>query len=177
MTDSYKFGGTLSRRLFTLGLVATGTLISGKKAYAHRERYTLTEVEWEDNPGSLYVTHSFHVHETEDVLYKAGVLHKPDLYSLKSRAQLALYASENFTLKDQEVQDIELSLLGAEINGRNCEVYQEAILDNKPTGFNIFCNFMRNLDATQINHVDVKITNTVHSLTFRDKDNVKSISV
>jgi len=121
MTDSYKFGGTLSRRLFTLGLVATGTLISGKKAYAHRERYTLTEVEWEDNPGSLYVTHSFHVHETEDVLYKAGVLHKPDLYSLKSRAQLALYAS--------------------------------------------------------INHVDVKITNTVHSLTFRDKDNVKSISV
>ena len=163
--------------MFTLGLLATGAFVSGKRAYAHRERFTLTEIEWEDNPGFLYITHSFHVHEAEDTLYKAGYLHKPDLYSLKSRAQLALYASENFALKDQDGQEIDLQILGAEIQGRECHVYQEAILDEKPTGFEISCNFMRSIDAAQINHVDVKITGKVQSLIFRGNDTQKTINV
>lgn len=176
MTFKNISAGALSRRHFAaLSLALMGA--SAVPAAAHRERLTLTEIEWEDNPGFLYVTHSFHVHEAERTLYKAGVLSKPDLYSLKSRAELALYAAENFALKTTDGTEIALELLGAEIVGRDCMVYQQADIDGLPDGFAIDCRFMREFDSGQINNVDVKVTDTVKSLSFRGDDDMKTVSL
>ncbi|WP_371395400.1 DUF6702 family protein [Fretibacter rubidus] len=176
MTFKNISAGALSRRQFAaLSFALIGA--NAVPAAAHRERLTFSEIEWEDNPGFLYVTHSFHVHEAERTLYKAGVLSKPDLYSLKSRAELALYAAENFTLKTMDGTPITLELLGAEIVGRDCQVYQQADIDALPDGFAIDCRFMREFDHGQINNVDVKVTDRVQSLSFRGDDGVKTVQL
>ncbi|MGB0908533.1 MAG: DUF6702 family protein, partial [Maricaulaceae bacterium] len=94
-------------------------------AYAHRERTTLTDIYWDSVDQMLYVTHSFHIHEAEQLLHKAGILGKADLYSLRSRAEIALYAQDNFSIKSQNDERFDLSILGAENSGRNCYVYQQ----------------------------------------------------
>lgn len=177
MTYSKSPAEAQSRRLFLGGISALTALAAAQPARAHRERFTLTEIEWEDNPGVLYVTHSFHIHEAERALYKAGVLAKPDLYSLKTRAQLALYAEKNFSLEDSQRKPIDLQLLGAEISGGNCFVYQEAYLDEKPTSLAIAVDFMRSLDNAQINHVDVKLGADVQSVIFRSGDLRRMIDI
>lgn len=167
-----------SRRLFLGGACALITSVAlSRPALAHREAYTLSEITWEDNPRAIYATHSFHIHEAERALYKAGVLDKPDLYSLKSRAQLALYAEENFALKDQNGTKIDLQLLGAEISGGDCFVYQEAFLDEKPSALSVAVNFMRDLNTAQINHVDVKLGKDVQSLVFRAGDIRRKVEI
>ena len=167
---------TVSRRYFTLLSVAACAGISVPAA-AHRERVTLTEVEWNPFKNRLYVTHSFHVHEAERTLYKAGVISKPDLYSLKSRAELALYTGDNFSLSNLDGAPIPLEIIGAEIVGRECMVYQDAALEQLPAGFTIECNLMRDFDGGQINNVDVKVTQQVQSLSFRGDDGIKSVSL
>ena len=177
MTKIFKNAGTLSRRCFTTSSIALLSASLTIPAYAHKERLTLTEIEWEDNPGFLYITHKFSVHEAERTLFTAGVLSKPDLYSLKSRAELALYAADNFSMTLPDGSEIELEVLGAEIMGPDCFVYQQADLGFLPDGFDIDCRFMRELDARQINNVDVKITDTVQSLSFRGEDAAKSVTL
>lgn len=167
----------ISRRVFTTSTLAAAATLITPHAFAHRERTTLTEIEWEDNPGYLYVTHSFHIHEAERTLYKAGVIDKPDLYLLKTRAQLALYTAENFRLLGGDGQEIALEILGAEASGGDCFVYQQAELDGPPNALTIGCNLMREFADDQINNVDVKLTRPVRSLSFRGNDGPKKISL
>lgn len=175
MTYKSKNAGTVSRRYFTAGSFALLSAAIASPAYAHKERLTRTEIDWEDNPGFLYITHQFSTHEAEETLFKAGVLSKPDLYSLKSRAELALYAADNFSMTLPDGDPIALEILGAEIVGRECFVYQQADLGFLPEGFDIDCRFMRELDPRQINNVDIKVTETVQSLAFRGDDSLKSV--
>lgn len=172
MTNFTSTFGIISRRAFTTALIAAPM---ASPAFAHRERSTLTEIEWEDNPGFLYVTHSFHIHEAERTLYKAGVIDKPDLYSLKTRAQLALFVEDNFSLRDKNDRLIPLEILGAESMGGDCFVYQQADLEEKPMALSIHCNLMRALEPSQINNVDVKLSDTVKSVQFRGDDDMRRI--
>jgi len=67
-------------------------------AFAHREKKTLTTVEWNANTQMLNVIHSYHLHDAETALADAGIIDKPDLFSLKARAKLALYTAKHFSL-------------------------------------------------------------------------------
>lgn len=163
---------SLSRRKFT-ACAAAIIAAPAIPAYAHREKTTLSEVTWNPDSGFLYVTHSFHTHEAEQALYAAGVISSPKFESLRSRAQLALYTETKFSLKTLGNDDIALELIGAEIDGPDVYVFQQARLTSAPKGLIITCALLRSLIPEQINTVDVRLSSRVVSLDFRGHEMTK----
>lgn len=143
-------------------------------AQAHRQKTTLSQIEWSETDKALYVTHSFHMHDAETALAARGIIHKPDLTSLKARARLALYTAEHFNLSVGG-EKIELEILGAEFHARTVYVYQQVHLEDKPTAMTISADMLRDIIPGQINNVDVKLTKKVMSVQFKANDGPKKI--
>jgi hypothetical protein len=164
----------LTRRKFSLACSAifAGGLLSTPAA-AHREKTTLSEVVWDEESGFLYVTHSFHTHEAEQALFEAGLISTPKFESLRARAQLAIYTETQFALQTLTKQAIGLELLGAEIDGPDIFVFQQAKMDAPPKGLFITCTLLRGLIPDQINHVDIRLAGPTRSLDFRGHEHTK----
>jgi len=162
----------LTRRHFGFGLAAICAL-PALPAYAHREKATVSKIIWSDAESFLYVTHKFHLHQTEVSLFEAGITQSAKFESLRARAQLALYVENNFTLHTLSGTPVQLALLGAEIEGRDVYVYQEVKLDKAPDGLIISSNLLRDIITDQINHVDVNLGGETRSLAFRGNDGSK----
>lgn len=142
-------------------------------AYAHQEKATISEVVWSEASGFLYVTHKLHLHQTEVSLFEAGIIHSAKFESLRARAQLAIYVEKNFSLQTLDGTLVPLELLGAEIEGRDVYVYQQAKLENAPTGLIVSSTLLREIIPNQINHVDVDLGGEIRSLAFRGSDGPK----
>jgi len=143
-------------------------------AFAHKQKTTLSTVEWNARDGMLYVIHSYHLHDAESALAATGIIRKPDLTSLKARAKLALYTQEKFHLFAQG-KDIELEILGAETEGRTVYVYQEAKLDEMPSELIISASMLREIIPGQLNNVDVTLRDDIRSVQFKDGDGPKKV--
>ena len=162
----------LHRRHINFGLLAL-CAAAALPAHAHREKATVSELMWSERDGFLYATHKFHLHQTEVSLFKASITHSAKFESLRARAELALYVEKQFTIQFLSGEDLPLELLGAEIEGRDVYVYQQARLSGAPDGLIINCNLLREFVSDQINHVDVKLGGQVTSLAFRGNDGPK----
>lgn len=143
-------------------------------AFAHKQKTTLSTVEWNASDGMLYVIHSYHLHDAETALAAKGIIKKPDLTSLRSRARLALYTQEKFSLF-ADGKDIELDILGAETEGRTVYVYQEARLDKAPSELIISASMLREIIPGQLNNVDVTLREDIRSVQFKDGDGPKKV--
>ncbi len=162
----------LNRRHIIVGTVAL-CAAHALPAFAHKEKTTVTTVVWDAQSKLLLVTHNFHINEAETALYKAGITDAPKFESLRARAQLALYTQAQFGLQTLDKHEIALETLGAEIEGRDAFVYQQAKLSQAPKGLLINCALLRPLIPHQINHVDVNLAGEVRSLAFRGTDGIK----
>ena len=144
-------------------------------ALAHRQKTTLSQVEWNAADNTLYVTHSYHMHDTETALAAAGIIDKPDLTSLRARAKLAIYTARNFQLSSGG-KDITLDVLGAENVGRTVYVYQEAHLDEVPNELLVSATMLREIIPGQLNNVDVTLAGDLTSVQFKNNDGPKKAS-
>ena len=163
---------SLTRRHIGTGFIAL-CAVPALPAYAHRQKTTVSEITWSEKDGFLYASHKFHLHQTEVSLFKAGITHSAKFESLRARAELALYVEKNFTLQSIEGEALPLEILGAEIEGRDAWVYQQAKLSAPPNGLVVTCDLLREFIADQINHVDVKLWDKTTSLAFRGNDGPK----
>jgi hypothetical protein len=143
-------------------------------AFAHRQKTTLSQVEWNEADKVLYVTHSYHMHDAETALAAAGIIDKPDLTSLRARAKLAVYTARNFQLSSGG-KDISLDVLGAENVGRTVYVYQEAHLDEAPSKLMVLATMLREIIPDQLNNVDVTLTGDLTSVQFKNNDGPKKV--
>jgi len=143
-------------------------------AYAHREKKTLTTIKWNEQEKTLNVIHSYHLHDAETALADKGIIDKPDLFSLKTRAQLALYTAKNFALSS-EGQDIKLEIIGAETEAKTTYVYQQAKMDVAPKDLTVRASMLRGIIPGQINNVDVNLDGEVRSVQFRNNDGPKKV--
>ena len=142
-------------------------------AWAHKQKTTLTEIVWNNRDKLLEVTHTYHMHDAETALAYVGILGKPDLTSLKERARLALYTEANFTLINMKNEKLDLELIGADIDGVRAYVFQQVSIDTPPENLTITCTLLRDIIEGQINNVDFKVSDTVHSVLFRANDGPK----
>ena len=143
-------------------------------AFAHTQKTTLSTIEWNARDGMLYVIHSYHLHDAESALAARGIIDKPDLTSLRARAQLALYTQDKFTLFAAG-KDIPLDILGAETEGRTVYVYQEAKLDKAPKELIVSASMLREIIPGQLNNVDVTLGRDIRSVQFKDGDGPKKV--
>ena len=148
----------LTRRFFKQFMIAgvfASTLGLSMTATAHREAASTSEITWSDVDSSLHITHIMHTHDAQRALYHAGRIDKPDLTPLKAQAILALYMSETFTISADD-QTLPLTIIGAEIIGRNVYIYHEAPVAQKPSTLTIDAQMFQNIIDDFINHIDIK---------------------
>ena len=158
----------MTRRAFLCGAACAALLPA--PALAHREKTTTTRVEWTGK--GFAVTHTIHRHDAETALARAGLIDRPDIDSLKSRAHIALHVEETFRL-----EGLPLTTLGAETEGNRIYIYQEAPLDALPATLSVDARILRSLYADQVNAVDVVVDGEVTSLRFADGDGAKTVTL
>ncbi len=165
----------LSRR-HTLRAISSAALVTALpiKALAHRQKTTLSQIEWDEIEKTLYITHSYHMHDAETALAAVGVLRKPDLTSLRARAKLALYTDEQFKLS-QSGKEIALEILGADYEARTVYVYQQVILDAAPSHLTVSAAMLREIIPGQINNVDLTLGTDIKSIQFKGGDGPKKV--
>ena len=109
------------------------------------------------------VTHTLQLSAAQRLLFKAGVIDKNDMTSLKSRAQAAIYASERFELKANG-EPIELNILGAEVEGGHLYIYQTGILHEFPETWAARNSILRDLSPRFDNVVNVPTSSGIRSI-------------
>jgi hypothetical protein len=164
------------RRLFLSGIVAGllgAMLVLTPAAFAHRFPMTVTTVE-KTADGTLNITHRMHAHDAVRVLALDPEVKQPELESLRNRAKVALYVSENFLLSDNKLDDgsyqpMEKTVLGAEVEGDYLFVYEEA---TPATGKTLFfkSTILQVLGDGWLAHVNDATSFTVKSTAFNGEE-------
>lgn len=164
------------RRVLTSSAALCAGLALPRAALAHRQRLSITEVDWNAEAKTLGVTHRFHLHDAEKALVKEGLLDTPDLRAVRAKAKLALYVEDQFGLSSGG-ESITLSLLGAQIDGHNIFVFQEAVMDAKPSALTVRCEILRDAFPDQRNHVNLRLFAPVQTLTFSGRERIKKAQI
>ena len=155
------------RRIVLLGM---GSLSVAGTASAHRQKRTETLVEWTGD--GFAITHVFHRHDAEVTLSRAGYLERPDIESLKSRALMAIHVEETFL-----IEGLVIETLGAETEGNQLFVYQEAKTDALPESLTLQAGMLRGLWGDHVNAVNIKANNETRSVQFFGDDGAKRIAL
>lgn len=152
-------------------------------AQAHRAHAVLTVVRIARD-GGLQITHRLHGHDAEVALRLVDRVEAPDLSSLENRARLALYVERRFSIAHADGTPIVLRLLGAERDGEDVLVYQEApsaTPPGLPDALSVRSDILREVFETQENRVNIRIEGTgsakARSATFRGEDGWKRIDL
>lgn len=163
-----------SARLTRRGLIlAAPALLLTHQVFAHRAKLTLTSISWNDRSDMLEVEHRLHVHDALTALGRADPEAAPDLVALRNRAKLALLVEQDFSLTLPDGEAIALETIGAELEGDQLYVYQEAELDTAPDALIVDCRLLRRFFNDQGNHVNFKVGDKLTSLFFSGDDGAK----
>lgn len=158
-----------TRRAVLIGCAGAGL---AQPAWAHRLARTETDVRIATD-GTVAVTHVYHIQDAQTALYKAGLLERPDLSSLRARAQLALYTASNFALIVGD-EPIQLDIVGAEIEGDSVFVYQEGRLSDGD--LTVSASMLRELVHGQRNSVNIVKNGQTQTLDFSGDDGPKPVA-
>ena len=132
---------------------------------AHEMKSAITKVLFNQRTGNIEVMHRFYLHDAEHAVKK--LLDKSaDLIAKQStRDSFALYVSSHFQLKSDE-QDLKLSLVGNELDGRFFWVYQEVAIPQQLTLLQLRHNSLQSLWPEQVNVVNIEGRGKVKTLKF-----------
>jgi hypothetical protein len=154
-------------------IAATLALFVAVVADAHRMPGSISTVKRSASGESIEIIHRLHAHDAELGLATVQSDSRFSLETLVSRAQLALYVEERFTLAgyaDGKPGDkLALELLGAELDGEFVLVYQE-YAGELPAALAMRNDILRDVFPEQINHINVASGGEVHSVTFSGDD-------
>lgn len=164
---------SMTRRMaITAGGVFGAGLIWAPQALAHRAQTVLSTVTWNVATSTLDVMHRLHGHDAEVCLaLKAGVP-QMDITVLRTQAQLMIYIEETFALTDG-ARRLELSPLGAEMQGEAILMFQECKLTAAPRNLAIENRILRDVFENQTNLVNVKLAQRTRTLLFSGNDGLK----
>lgn len=149
-------------------------LFAAAVTFAHRAPGSVSTIEFNPRSGMTEIVHRLHLHDAE--LGVAAVLDDPSLSlsNLKSRALVALYASERFELKADD-KLLALDIVGAEISGDYLVVYQER--EGRLTGrIDIRDDILRDAFPRQVNQVNIDSQGVVRTLSFSGEDRWKTFN-
>jgi hypothetical protein len=125
----------------------------------------ITKVLFNPRTGNVEIMHRFYVHDAEHAVKK--LLDKSaDLIAKQStRDSFALYVSSHFQLKS-DGQDLKLSLVGNELEGRFFWVYQEVAIPKNLTQLQLRHDSLQSLWPDQVNVVNIEGRGKVKTLKF-----------
>lgn len=149
-------------------------LLFSALAQAHRQPVGLTSIVHNETTDTIEITHRFHRHDAELAL--AAITRRPDilLINLESQARFALYVAEQFGIAAQAGGvEIDLNLIGAELEGDYIIVYQE-YAGELPPDFAVRDDCLRDIYPEQVNHVNIRLAQDKRTLMFANEDGWRS---
>jgi hypothetical protein len=150
-------------------------------ASAHQQKTAVTRILFNPNTGNIEVMHRFFVHDAE---HAAGLIfgeRQALMESAESRALFSSYVINGFAVEahyeDGSTAELDLTLLGSEIDGQFLWVYQEIPQTEKVVAMTIVNLALRDVWADQSNLVNIERGGRVYSLTFDGSDEVLTIDM
>lgn len=151
--------------VFLLVLVSS---VSKNIAFAHQQKAAETTVLFNKRSGQLEVSHRFYMHDTEHAVQslfdKSADIIKLD----KTQQQFANYVAKQFLVRSLTNDELPLSSVGYEVEGKFFWVYQETAIPDELTGVKLYNGALRDLWPTQINMVNIEGKGEVRTLYFSD---------
>ncbi|MFC4656462.1 DUF6702 family protein [Rheinheimera marina] len=158
--------------------VALAFSLLSLSSQAHQLNAAVTTVLFNPRSGQLEIMHKFFVHDAEHALRhlhkEAGAAQQHGSVDLlqneQNRAEFADYVATEFELQwlyADGSKAVSLTLVGAEVDGNNLWVYQEASPDNTAIGLKVRQNSLQQFWAKQVNLVNIERDGQVRSLQFR----------
>ncbi len=139
-------------------------------AFAHQQKAAETTVLFNKRSGQLEVSHRFYMHDTEHAVQSLFDKDADIIDSKKTQQQFANYVAKQFLARTLSGEDLPLTSIGYEVEGKFFWVYQELVIPNKLDGVELFNGALRELWPTQINMVNIEGKGKVRTLYFSDNE-------
>lgn len=149
-------------------IVVTANFVSTKLAFAHQQKAAETTVLFNKNSGQLEVSHRFYLHDTEHAVQSLFDKNADILDSEETKQQFANYVAKQFLVHTLTNENLPLSSVGYEVEGKFFWVYQETAIPEELSGVKLFNGSLRSLWPTQINMVNIEGKGNIRTLYFSD---------
>ncbi len=142
---------------------------------AHRLQTILSTISYNPNTRMMEIVHQTHAHDVEFALI--NLTEYPNgLENIRAQALAGLTLVRDFHLWDGSGNEIELQLVGAELEADIFYIYQEAGLSAIPESMQIEHRMLMNRWPEMQNYVNVDYDNGIKSLAFGPSDGSQSLS-
>ncbi len=147
-------------------------LFTANSSFAHQQKETYISLLFNQRSGKLEVSHRFLLHDAEHGL--ARVIDGAGDLSVDETTQKLFfdYVQTQFKARTQNDEDIELSPVGYEVEGKYFWVYQEANIPNTES-LKLKHSALHELWPAQTNHINVEKDGWVKSVRIQKKDNYR----
>ena len=146
-------------------------------ALAHRLPESLTTIRENATTGNVEIVHRLHAHDAEIALSEALQQPRISLAALEAQAELALYIEQRFQLAEAQTHaPIELTLLGATLEGDYVLVFQETAIKSLPAALAVRNDILRGTFPDQVNRVNLFLRSELRTLVFRGDDSWKEVT-
>lgn len=142
-------------------------------ASAHQQKAAITSVEHNPRTGMIEVVHSIPLHDAEHALRHQGSKSADIKGNVESRRAFARYAAKRFSIV-VDGRELELAVLGTEIEGASLLVYQEGVSPGAGTELSIRAQVLTDIWLRQTNSVNVGRGTSPQTLVFRGGDSAKT---
>ncbi|MEP0392250.1 MAG: DUF6702 family protein [Erythrobacter sp.] len=142
-------------------------------AAAHQQKAAITSVEHNPRTGMIEIVHSIPLHDAEHALRHQGSKRADIKGNVESRRAFARYAAERFSIVVGD-RELELTVLGTEIEGASILVYQEGVSPGVGAELAIRAQVLTDIWLRQVNSVNVGRGTAPQTLVFSGGDGAKT---
>jgi Domain of unknown function (DUF6702) len=143
-------------------------LVMASVTFAHQQKAAETTVLFNKRSEQLEVSHRFYLHDTEHAV-QSLFNKKADILNLEStQQQFAHYVAKQFLVHTLTGENLPLTNVGYEVEGKFFWVYQETAVPKELSGVKLFNGALRELWPTQINMVNIEGKGTIRTLYFSE---------
>jgi len=151
-------------------LLVSVNFIATNFAFAHQQKAAETTVLFNKRSGQLEVSHRFYMHDTEHAVQSLFDKNADIISSEKTQKQFAGYVAKQFLARTLTDENLPLTSVGYEVEGKFFWVYQETAIPSTLGGVKLFNGALRELWPTQINMVNIEGKGQVRTLYFSDNN-------
>lgn len=135
-------------------------------ALAHELKTAISTVSYNERSGNIEIMHRFYVHDAEHAVKQLFNKSADLINDTQTQQTFSQYVSERFALRSVTGENLPLTLVGGQLEGRFFWVYQELPAQGLPSPLQVKHNSLQHLWPAQVNHVNIERSGQVQTLTF-----------
>ena len=141
-------------------------VLFASEALDHSQNTAVTEDLFNPRSGMIEVAHRFSLHDAEAAVFDAAGARRDLAVSSEAQAAFASYVASRFALGGADGAEIELVVLGTEVEGAFLWVYQEGDVPPETSELRVRHAALQDVWPQQINQVNVKRGDMRKTLVF-----------